>query len=203
VRRRHPAHALLIDFDGVLRHYDPAISAALEKRHGVTPGATLAAGLEWQRFIPAVTGTWTRRQWLDSISEATGMSAEALTEWDSYRGFIDPVVLDFVRGVRAAGRPVALATNATDDLRADLDLFGIAGDFDAIVSSAEVGWHKPSPPFFTAACAAVGELARHCLLVDDTDRDVQGARAAGLSAIRWTGPDDLRYIAKALGVFLD
>jgi putative hydrolase of the HAD superfamily len=203
VRRRHPAHALLLDFDGVLRHFDPASRAALEKRHGVAPGAALAAGLAWQRYLPAVTGTWTRQQWLDSISEATGMPAEALTEWDSYRGFVDPVVLDFVRKVRAAGRPVALTTNATDDLRSDLDLFGIVGEFDAIVSSAEVGWHKPSPQFFTAACEAVGTPAKLCLLVDDTDRNVQGARAAGLSAIRWTGQSDFEYIAKALGVLLE
>jgi putative hydrolase of the HAD superfamily len=193
----------LIDFDGVLRHYDPAISTALEKRYGVAPGATLEAGLQWQRYLPAMTGTWTRRQWLDSISEATGMPAEALTEWDSYRGFVDHAVLDYVRKVRAAGRPVALTTNATDDLRADLELFGITGEFDAIVSSAEVGWHKPSPQFFTAACEAVGVPAKHCLLVDDTDRNVQGARAAGLSALRWTGPDDLDYITKALGIIID
>jgi putative hydrolase of the HAD superfamily len=34
--------------------------------------------------------------------------------------------------------------------------------------------------------------------VDDDDRVVRGARAAGLSAYRWTGPQHLTYLRKAL-----
>lgn len=206
MRRRRPAHALLIDFDGVLRRYDreaadgadPADS--VESRYGLEPGALLSAGMQWSRYLPAVTGHWTRRQWLDSIAEATGAPAQALAEWDSDRGYLDSQVLDFVQEVRRAGRPVALATNATDDLRDDLVRFGLTEAFDAVVSSAEIGRHKPSPEFFTVACAAVDTPADECLFVDDTDRNVRGARAAGLPALRWNGPADLRYVRAALGL---
>ncbi|HCT77733.1 MAG TPA: haloacid dehalogenase [Micromonosporaceae bacterium] len=195
MRRRRP-RALLIDFDGVLRQYDRAIQ--VEPRYGLEPGAFLAAGLEWTRYLPAVTGEWTRAKWLASIAEATGAPAAALSEWDEYRGYVDESVLAFVREVRASGTPVALVTNATDDLRDDLARFNLAEEFDAIVSSAEIGWHKPSRDFFEAACKVVGLQAEECLLVDDTARNVSGARAAGLSAMRWTGLDDLRYLRTAL-----
>lgn len=200
MRRRRKALALLLDFDGVLRHYDQAVSAQIEQLHGLPPGAFLEAGLEWTRYIPAVTGTWTRERWLDAIAEATGAPREAVMEWDTYRGYIDHEVLAFVREVRAAGRPVGLATNATSDLRDDLARFDLGTEFDAVISSAEIGSHKPSKEFFVAACAAIGTPAEMVLFVDDTDRNVAGARAAGLSALRFTGLDDLRYIRAALAV---
>jgi putative hydrolase of the HAD superfamily len=208
MRRRRPAHALLVDFDGVLRRYDRAAADpsgadpvdSVESRYGLAPGALLSAGMQWSRYLPAVIGHWTRQQWLDSIAEATGAPAQALAEWDSYRGYLDTAVLDFVQEVRRAGRPVALATNATDDLRDDLARFGLTEAFDAVVSSAEIGRHKPSPEFFIAACAAVDTPADECLFVDDTDRNVRGARAAGLPALRWSGPADLPYVRAALGL---
>lgn len=200
MRRRHVAHALLIDFDGVLRHYDQELSAQIEQRHGLPPGAFLEAGLEWTRYIPAVTGAWSRSRWLDAIAEATGAPREAVLEWDTYRGYVDHEVLEFVREVRAAGRPVGLATNATSDLRDDLSRFDLDREFDAVISSAELGHHTPSKEFFLAACGAVGTPPQKVLFVDDTDRNVLGARAAGLSALRFTGLGDLRYLRAALGV---
>ncbi|HEX6683292.1 MAG TPA: HAD-IA family hydrolase [Candidatus Limnocylindrales bacterium] len=200
MRRRHKAHALLIDFDGVLRHYDRPLSEQIEELHGLPRGAFLEAGLEWTRYIPAVTGAWTRERWLDAIAEATGAPREAVMEWDTYRGYIDHEVLAFVREVRAAGRPVGLATNATSDLRDDLARFDLGQEFDAVISSAELGSHKPSKEFFVAACAAVGTPAEKVLFVDDTDRNVQGARVAGLSSLRYTGLGDLRYIRAALAI---
>lgn len=115
-------------------------------------------------------------------------------------GRIDQDVLAFARAVRAAGRPVVLCANAETELRAELDAAGAGGDFDAVILSVEVGWAKPSRPFFEAACAAAATEPRRCLLLDDTDRDVRGARAAGLVALRFTAADDLGYAARALGL---
>jgi putative hydrolase of the HAD superfamily len=42
---RPRASALLIDFDGVLRHYDPTVSAAAERRYGLVPGTVLGTAL--------------------------------------------------------------------------------------------------------------------------------------------------------------
>jgi putative hydrolase of the HAD superfamily len=198
--RRKPAEALLIDFDGVLRHFDESRYGDFAQRHGVAPAALLASGLEWARQLPAITGHVTRQQWLDSIAEHTGASAVALTEWDAYRGYVDETVLAFVREVRAAGRRVGLATNATDDLHDDLALFGLKDDFDAVLSSADLGVHKPTKQFFAQACRALDTPPSLCLFVDDTDRNVRGARAAGLLAARWNGLDDLRYLRAALGL---
>ncbi len=204
---RPRAEALLLDFDGVLCRRDPARGAAVEERYGLPPGTVVAAMMEWSRYRPAMIGQVSRAEWFDGVAESLADRvggadrARALVrELDEYRGEIDPVVLAFVRDVRAAGLPVALASNATAELAEDLVAFGIAGDLDAVVNSSLIGVHKPAPEFFRAACEAVGVPPKHCLFVDDTDRNVRGARAAGLSAYRYDPPDDLRYVRAALGL---
>lgn len=192
--------ALLIDFDGVLRRHDALIAAAVETRHGLEPGAILAAGLEWDRQLPAITGQIGREEWLESIAEALSVERAVVLEWDEYKGEIVPEVLQFVRDVRKAGMKVCLATNAMDDLADVLALHGITTQFDAVANSSEIGVHKPAPGYFRAACALIGALPKQCLFIDDDDRNIRAARAAGLSAYRYTPGDDLTYARKALGL---
>jgi putative hydrolase of the HAD superfamily len=206
-RPRPRAEAVLLDFDGVLRRYDPTVNAAVEARFGLPVGTVLETALQWPRLLPAVTGQVSRAEWLDGVAstltERLGGAERAhslVVEWDAYRGEIVPEVLAFVREVRAAGVPVGLATNATNDLHADLEALGVADDFDVVINSSEIGVHKPAREFFQAACEAVRVTPERCLFVDDQDRNVRGARAAGLSAYRYDPPDDLRYVRAALGL---
>ena len=203
---RPRAHALLIDLDDVVRRYDPAVNAAVEARYGLAPGSVLAVALEPDIVHPAVTGQVTRARWLEATARALAgravLDADAahdlLREWGAYRGEVVPEALGFVREVRAAGRPVALATNATDELSDDLARLGLAGEFDAVVNSSTLGVAKPAPGYYAAACAAVDTPPERCLFVDDSDRNVRGARAAGLPAFRWNGPADLPYLRAVL-----
>jgi putative hydrolase of the HAD superfamily len=205
VTRQRPA-ALLLDFDGVLRVWDAARPAAVEEKHGLPPGALMATAFAWPRLKAALAGEVTDAEWMSGVAHALAgtvggdAAAQAVAEWQSYRGAVDPDVLRLVREVRAGGRPVALATNATDRLPGDLAALGLAGEFDAVVNSSEVGSPKPAREFFAAACAAVNQPPGRCLLVDDDDRQVRGARFAGLSAYRWTGPDHLGYLRAAFGL---
>jgi putative hydrolase of the HAD superfamily len=199
---RERARALFIDLDGVLRRWDPAPMIAVEVAHGLKPAALLETAMSWDIYRPAMAGEITDAEWMSLVAGRLPLdeaeSAAAVAEWQSYRGEVDPEVLAFVREVRAAGRPVAIATNATDRLRGDLDALGLTGEVDLVINSSELGIHKPAPEFFEQACALVGQLPKHVLLVDDDDRAVLGARSAGLSGYRWAGPDHLPYLRKVL-----
>ncbi len=204
---RETCDALLIDLDGVLRHFDAAHAADVERRYGLPAGVILGTAMHHTRLYPAIEGRVTHAEWLAGVAEAlTGDAGgieparAAVDAWAADRGSIDPVVLAFVREVRAAGVPVGLATNATDWLDADLARLGVAGDFDAVVNASVVGRRKPAREYFAAACAALGVPARRCLLVDDDDRTVRGARVAGLAAYRYNGPGDLPYVRAALAL---
>lgn len=208
---RQRPEALLLDFDGVLRVWDASRTAAAEEKYGLPPGVLMETAFAWPRLRAALVGEVTDAEWMSGVARAIAdldgavavgadQAAQAVAEWQSYRGAVDPDVLALVRAIRAAGHPVALATNATDRLPADLAALGLAGEFDAVVNSSELGAAKPAREFFAVACAAVDRPPDRCLLMDDDDRQVRGARVAGLSAYRWTGPDHVGYLRAAFGL---
>ena len=205
---RERAVALLIDLDGVVRVFDPAVAAAAERRHDLPDGELFRIAFAWGRLRPAIAGECTHEEWLDSIvaelAATTGtppaVARAAVDEWQADRGRIVPEALEFVRELRAARIPVGLATNATSRLDADLARLGLAGEFDVVVNSSVIGAHKPSREFFATACVAVATPPARCFFVDDDDRHVRGARVAGLSAYRWNGAADLPYLRAALAV---
>ncbi|WP_067505298.1 HAD family hydrolase [Actinoplanes sp. TFC3] len=199
---RQPAKAMLIDLDGVVRRWDPSVAAGVESSYGLDPGALMATAFSWDLLRPAVAGEITDAEWMYLIAKRLPLDEDAaqkaVAEWQQHRGTVDPEALAFVRSVRAAGRPVGLATNATDRLPADLDALGLTNEFDLIISSTELKIHKPAPEFFARACEALGLQAPWVLFVDDDDRVVRGARAAKLLAFRWSGAQDIPYLEKAL-----
>jgi putative hydrolase of the HAD superfamily len=201
---RKPARAMLIDLDGVLRRWDPSVAAGVERAYGLEPGALLDTATAWELLRPAVAGELSDAEWMSLVARRLPLpepqAAAAVTEWQKHRGTVDADVLGFVREVRAAGLPVGLATNATDLLRDDLATLGLADEFDAVFSSWELKIHKPAPDFYRRACAALGFEPPWVLFVDDDDRAVRAARALRMPAYRWTGPEDLSYLRRALGL---
>jgi putative hydrolase of the HAD superfamily len=202
VAQRDPARALLIDFDGVLRRWDPAPMIAVELKYGLKPAALLETAMAWEVYRPAMAGEVTHEEWMRAVGERLPLpasdAAAAIAEWQAYRGEVDPEALAFVREVRAAGRKVGLATNATDLLPSDLEALGLTGELDIVINSWDLKVHKPAPEYFQRACELIGEQPKHVLFVDDDDRAVRAARAAQLSAYRWTGPQHLPYLRKVL-----
>jgi HAD superfamily hydrolase (TIGR01509 family) len=95
---------------------------------------------------------------------------------------IEPVV----RVVRQSrGRlPIAVATGA---IRPVLDQIlahiGLAGAFDAEVTSEEVPHHKPAPDIFLEAAKRLRIDPAGCLVYEDTDPGIEAARRAGMAYV--------------------
>ncbi|MEV0430147.1 HAD-IA family hydrolase [Micromonospora sp. NPDC050495] len=202
---RERATALLIDFDGVLRRWDPTVAAGVEREYGLTEGILGEIAMSWGLLQPVLTGKVSHDQWMASVADALTptlgdpeRARAAVQRWQRYRGEVDPEVLAFIREVRADGVRVGLGTNATDMLDADLAALGLTDELDVVVNSSTIGVHKPAKEYFQAACVALETPPARVLFVDDQDRAVAGARVAGLSAHRWGGPGDLRYLRAAL-----
>ncbi|RLP85223.1 MULTISPECIES: HAD family hydrolase [unclassified Micromonospora] len=202
---RERATALLLDLDGVLRRFDPAVAAEVEREYGLADGVLTEIAMQWGRLRPVLTGQVSHADWVSSVADALAEPAggperarAAVEQWQRHRGEVDTEVLDFVREVRGAGIKVGLATNATDLLDADLATLGLTGEVDVVVNSSTLGVHKPAPEYFQAACVALRTPPAKVLFVDDEDWAIRGARAAGLSAHRWGGHGDLRYLRAAL-----
>jgi HAD superfamily hydrolase (TIGR01509 family) len=99
--------------------------------------------------------------------------------------------------LRSRGIKTGLVANSWPDparlLRADVEAFGLTGQFDAIVFSEEVGFRKPQPEIFLHALAELGVDPENAMFVGDRlDTDVQGAAQVGMATVQalWFRADD-------------
>lgn len=190
--------ALIIDLDGVIRHWDTSQYGEVESRLGLPAGALADAALGGERLERATDGRLTFEEWCEEIGSelaaAHGASAQDVADaWAMTSWTIDLGVIELVEAVRAVV-PVALLSNASTNLLRDLDLSEISGAFDAVVGSADLGAAKPSAEAFQAAADRLGVSLDRCLFVDDTVGHVEAARSLGMRAAVFTGEDDLRSL---------
>jgi putative hydrolase of the HAD superfamily len=196
--------ALIIDFDGVIRQWDEGSLAEAEADLGLPAGVIAVAAFDPVRFEPAMLGELSHEAWCVSVGEAVaaahGVAADAVgkafaeTRWD-----LDNEVLDLVERVRRRV-PVALLSNASSRLVDDLRQAGVADRFDTIVGSAALGRCKPDAVAFLAAADRLGVPPAQCLMVDDLADNVDGARAAGMQAVRFTDAASLAEALAAAGL---
>lgn len=84
-----------------------------------------------------------------------------------------PQLLDLVRRVRSTGTPTALVTDA------DTVPEPCAAVFDLVVLGSMLGVRKPDPDLYRRVADRIGVPVTCCVVVDDHERNVRGARAAG------------------------
>ena len=84
----------------------------------------------------------------------------------------------------AARWPLAIASSANRELiDLALELAGLAGLFEASVSSEEVARGKPAPDVYREAARRLGVDARECAAVEDSENGIRSAKAAGMRVV--------------------
>ena len=96
-----------------------------------------------------------------------------------------PGAVELLEAVRAAGKPVGVASNSA---RAFVErvLSGaglLDGHFDVVVTSDDVENPKPAPDLYFAACAALGAEPERAAALEDSATGVAAARAAGMFVV--------------------
>ena len=101
-----------------------------------------------------------------------------------------PETIEILNELKGAVRLV-LATNGASDLqRLKLETSGLAGYFDDVLVSGDVGFAKPHPRFFENALRLAHAGPEQTLMVGDNLRkDIGGAQEAGIRGI-WVNRKD-------------
>lgn len=103
-------------------------------------------------------------------------------ETASWRPF--PEAEGVLTDLRGRGYRLAVLSNWDSRLLGILEGLGLSPHFEEIVVSSRVGYRKPHPEIFRAACARMGARPAEALHVGDSlYDDVEGARASGLEAV--------------------
>jgi len=187
--------------DAVHADDSPAGAAPTAHDDGATapaPTGGRAATVAADRAIDVVFVDWGNTLMVDN-----GMREGPMKDWDTVEA--EPGALETLRRLRAHYR-VVVATNAADSpanhVYMALARVGLDKVVDDVISSADVGDHKPNYAFFRSALLRVGRAglplqpARAVMVGDGTTNDVAGAQRAGLHTI-WYNPTKRRFPAGA------
>lgn len=201
--------AVIFDFGGVLvRTRSQHLRAAWEQRLGLAPGGAEELIFGGERGRAVQHGRITDEAHWQWLGQHLGLSAADLA---ALRGdffaedVLDEELLAYVDQLRAAGYHLGLLSNVGDNGRW---IFGAAkydilAHFDSATLSAEEGVMKPDPRIFKIALARAGAQPSEAVFVDDFVRNVEGARAVGMSGIHFrTTEQTLAELAALTGVLL-
>ena len=95
-----------------------------------------------------------------------------------------------LRGLKRRGFGTGLISDCTHELPAFLPGLPVAPLLDTTVFSVELGICKPEAPIYLTACERLGVEPEQCLYVGDGgSRELSGAQAVGMTAVRLAAPD--------------
>lgn len=191
--------AVLFDLDGVLRHFHPEHTDAIERAHDLTPGAIEAFAFSAPVIDDVTTGRISRAEWVRAIGEHLDAPAAA-EAWGRQPFTPDASVLELVDELGAAGYTTAVLTNGTDGVPAEVASFGLPDRVDAVFSSHEIGFTKPDVRAFRHVLDALGLDGPEVFFTDDSEPKLAGAVALGMTVHHYTGVDGLRAALHTAGV---
>jgi putative hydrolase of the HAD superfamily len=208
------ARALVLDFGGVISRTLFETHRATEAALGLPEGA-----LTWMGpFDPAHDPLWQRMQaneiserdyWLNRTREVGALVGET---WERMETFVTraraadpdaairPEAVAAIEAAKRAGKKVAILSNELDlfygpEFRARIDVLKLV---DTIVDATHTKILKPAPEAYRLVTDALHVPASACVFVDDQERNVAGARAAGMTAVAFDVRSPKSSYAEAL-----
>ncbi len=148
------------------------------------------------------------RSFAEGVAEATARfpaHAEAIAAYhlrwmETVLGPIEGTV-SLLAELSAQGTPLYAITNFNQDkFRETLQRFAFLGTFRDIVVSGDERLLKPDPAIYRLLLDRNGLAASACLFIDDSLKNVEGARAVGMKAHHFTSPQALRAELLKLGL---
>ena len=180
-----PFDAAIFDLDGTLldslyvwRQVDERFFGA----RGIAVPEDFVRNIAGMSFGETVAYTISRFD-LPETPEAVVAEWMALAK-DEYARHVRPVPggREYLRMLKRAGVKLAAATaNRAELFVPALEILGIAGLFDAVLTTGEIGdRNKADGALFRAAAERLGVDCARCAVFEDTLEGVRGARAAGM-----------------------
>jgi putative hydrolase of the HAD superfamily len=184
--------AIIFDAGDVLiRTVDTGLRTAWEEKLGLAPGQAEfivfggEAGWAYQLGLVGEDEHWHR------VQTRLGLTGEDLARFrvDFFTGDrLDTELLAYIGRLRPHYR-IGLLSNAPLSARQVMtEKYPILQCFDSVTISAEEGVMKPDARIFHIALERAGVQPGEALFVDDSPRNIEGARALGLLTLRYVDP---------------
>lgn len=133
-------------------------------------------------IIPRWLGNGATPERVERIGDAKEANYRSLVRQNGIEPL--PGADDWVRRLNAEGWVQAIASSAPGlNIQVVLEVLGLAGCFQAIVSAEDVHRGKPDPEVFLLAASRLGVPPERSIVVEDARAGVEAARRAGMRSI--------------------
>lgn len=178
----------IFDWDGVIvdssRQHEAAWQRlAAEEQRALPDGFFRRSfGMKNDRVIPMLLG-WTEQA--DEIQRLSRRKEEMFREIIQNQNLEPlPGVLPFLRHLRDAGIPCAVASSTPrDNIKCIANTLGVGDFFQALVCAEDVTRGKPDPEVFLLAASRLGAPPAHCVVFEDAHVGIEAANKAGMRVV--------------------
>jgi putative hydrolase of the HAD superfamily len=188
---------VMFDYGGVISH--PPTQQDLALLAGVA-GAAVPAFTErywaWRRAYDLaeldVTGYW-QQVGSDLGRSYSGTQIAELARLDRASWLrLQAGTVTLIEDLAAAGQPLALLSNAPDQLAEAISGLPVARHFGHLLFSCQLKLAKPDPACYRRALGALRADPRDVVFVDDRGENVTAAATLGLRSVLFTGTPGMR-----------
>jgi putative hydrolase of the HAD superfamily len=197
--------SVLLDMDGTLLdlHFDnhfwlEHVPLRYADKHGISVEAAK------EQLMPVYRKAEGTLDWycIDYWTGKLGLDIAMLKQEIDHLIAVHPDVVDFLDGVRAAGKRIALVTNAHGkSLDLKMERTRLGGHFDAIVCAHDLGLPKEDPAFWKRLQAREPFDREASLLVDDSLPVLRSAQCYGIAHLLAVRRPDSRRPPKDVAEF--
>jgi putative hydrolase of the HAD superfamily len=195
--------AIGFDYGGVIAGIPgPEFNKRVTKLLGVEPQTFHDVYFEFNHLMNNNVLSW--QDFWKKVTEELGVSEK----YDDLIKFIEELprhelnkqVINLVDKLKAADYKVGLLSNNDMAAANRFRETGLAGHFDAVVVSAEIGYSKPHPKAFEIFIKHLGVMSRELIYIDDTERSLANVKEIGYRPILFTDYETLLHDLKSLGI---
>ncbi len=187
--------AVIFDFGGVLvKTQDYAPRHRWDETLGMPHGTVESIVHGSRSWLQLMRGEIDHAEYWADVAARLNISDAAVAELmrDFYSGDrLDQELVHCIHTLRERGHQVALLSNATVALPAELMELGIYDLFDPLVISAHIGALKPEAEAYSTVLSRLGIPGEQAIFVDDVLANIEGAAALGIHGVHYIDGMDL------------
>jgi epoxide hydrolase-like predicted phosphatase len=183
--------AVVFDIGGILEITpDLGWAPAWESRLGLAPGEIGERMADAWRGgeIGTVSEAEVRQAARERLGLDDGQLAQFMADlWREYLGTANTELIEYARRLRPRYRTGILSNSFVGAREREQAAYGFEDLVDELVYSHECGLRKPDPRSYALVCARLNVEAAQVAFLDDSEKNVEGARQAGLHAVLYSG----------------
>lgn len=173
--------AVIFDCFGVL--ITDALQVVCDKHAATDPtGATDIKSI----VTTANLGIISRKESNERVSTILGISVEEFRSRVDNGEVRNIELFDYILTLRKSHKTALLSNISPEGLNRRFSQDELAGYFDVVVTSGEVGFVKPSPEIYEIVADRLGLRYDECVFIDDRELFVDGAKSVGMQAFLYT-----------------